>query len=484
MNERVAKFRAKIEEYRKHTPYDGEQQTESRQTRYVTQEDLASAIPISREYLNRKLNGRDELKDTDVIGIIKALVKLECIVTIHQAKELLAIMNLHDLRPYYDWTSPPFNSLATDDDTVPKKPDTSVIRDASTNIIEEQTNHQVAHLWFSSLSSEIYYLLPDREQTLHQLIEALENPSGMPVQVIDGLGGMGKTALAVEVIRRVLERSLFDAVIGDSAKQEYLMGGRIIQVDEAVLDFYHLLDAILRQLNVWEALSFEQERKRQIIADLLNQHHYLLFVDNLETAENAESLVAQLRGLLGKSRAIITSRHKLHFDFLQSSSLHGLSISDTYFFLDEELKKQKGRAIPSEQYNGLYRVTGGAPLALKLIVAQTQFLDLNTIVKQLERAGGDLYPFIFYQSWNRLSSVARNLLVYIGRTVATDASWDELLGVTETESNLIDAIEQLTTYSLLDTAFATGYARYSIHQLTRQFITNDLPQLWSQQRLL
>ncbi len=487
MHKQLAKFRAKIEEYCKHTPYNGEQHIQGGKIRSVTQEDLASAIPMSREYLNRKLHGKNEINERDIIGIIKALIKLECVTHTHQVKELLDLMDMHDF--ILDWAAPPFDSLYIDENTPLEKTNASAKTDTSATPGEKSIRQQMAHLWFASLSGEFYYPLPEREQILSQLLEELKNPAGRPILVIDGLGGLGKTSLAVELIRRALERSLFDTVIGDSAKQEYLMGGSIIHMNTAVLDFYQLLDTILRQLNMWETLSLEKEQKRQIISDHLSQHHYLLFVDNIETAENAKALIAKLRSLLGKSRAIITSRSKAYFDFLQAYSLHGLSIPDTYFFLDKEQEKQKRRSIPSEQYIELYRVTGGAPLALKLITAQAQFLDLNTILRQLEHAGGNLYPFIFLASWNLLSPVARNLLIYIGKTVETDIGWDELnelssLGIMESEPALINAIEQLITYSLLNTSFTTGHARYSIHQLTRQFVTSNLPQAWEQQGLL
>ena len=87
---------------------------------------------------------------------------------------------------------------------------------------------------------------------------------------------------------------------------------------------------------------------------------------------------------------------------------------------------------------------------------------------------------IFHQSWKHLSSTARLLLIYIGRTVATTVSWEELagIGIAKHEHELQAAIYQLVNYSLLDVYTTTGQIRYGIHQLTRQFINSDLPTLW------
>ena len=101
--------------------------------------------------------------------------------------------------------------------------------------------------WPPHLPDEPYYPLPDRERDLHNLLVALKDPQGALVITIDGLGGLGKTALAVELTRRALHQGLFKSVIGDSAKQELFAGGEIVKVNEATLDFDALLDAIARQ---------------------------------------------------------------------------------------------------------------------------------------------------------------------------------------------------------------------------------------------
>jgi hypothetical protein len=139
-----------------------------------------------------------------------------------------------------------------------------------------------------------------------------------------------------------------------------------------------------------------------------------------------------------------------------------------------------------EKLGEIHEITGGAPLALKLVVAQAGFLDLDLILRQLRQAGGDLYPFIFRQSWEQLSPAAQRVLIYIGRTVVTTVSWEELasVGIAKNEGALMEAIDQLVAFSLLDVSFVAGKPRYGIHQLTRHFVNSDLPQIWWQQGLL
>lgn len=344
-------------------------------------------------------------------------------------------------------------------------------------------------LWPPNIPADHYYSLPGRERDLNQLLKVLEDPQGPSVIVIDGLGGLGKTAMAVELARRALERELFEGVVGDNAKQEILSGGEIIQVREATLDWGGLLDAIARQLGRWEIPTLKPEEKRVALAHLLSQRHYLILVDNVETAENADALVAHLQGFPVGSRAIVTSRKQVRHDFVYPLSLEGLSLADTLLFIRTDAQRRRVQQIldaPEEKLAQVHDATGGAPLALKLVAAQARHLDLDVVLRQLRQAKGNLYPFIFRQSWEQLSPVAQRILIYIGRTVVTTVSWEELdcVQVAEDEEELIEAIDQLTSYSLLESSSAAGHTRYGIHQLTRQFVNTSLPEIWRQQGLL
>lgn len=337
------------------------------------------------------------------------------------------------------------------------------------------------------LPNEPYYPLPGRERQLDRLLSALSDPQGPVAIVIDGLGGMGKTAMAVEGVRRALNLQLFAQVVGESAKLEQLVGGEIVQVSEATLDSNTLLDTIARQLDHWEIPTLSSEEKQVRLTHLLRKQRYLILVDNLESIDSAREVVARLRGFLNPSRALLTSRQKVYHDFVLPLSLQALDLEDTLFFLQRDLELREGhplRAAPREQLVEIAQTTGSAPLALKLVVALTAFFDVDMVLLQLRKASNKLYPFLFRQSWEHLSLPAQLLLIYIGRTVVTTVSWEELagIGVVESEQELFAALSQLVGASLLDLYPASGSARprYGIHQLTRQFINSDLPELWQE----
>lgn len=365
----------------------------------------------------------------------------------------------------------------------------NAVHHASQQAMNQVNSEQTAVPWPATVPDEPYYPLPGREKDLEHLLAILQAPQGPPVITIDGLGGLGKTAMAVELSRRALRLGLFGCVVGDSAQQELFTGGEIVHLNEAKLDFDFLLDSIARQLGRWELLTYKTAEKRAVIGQLLRQQGYIVLVDNLETTENARALVAHLRGLLGVSRAIVTSRIKVPHDFVHVHSLQGLVLEDTLFFLQEDLELHGGRQLlnaPEEKLVEIHTITGGAPLALKLVAAQSRFLDLDIVLRQLRQAGSKLYSFIFRQSWQQLSPTAQKILIYIGTTVVTTVGWEELInvGIAGDEEQLIEAIDQLVAYSLLEVSSTLNHIRYGAHQLTRQFVNSELPVIWREQGLL
>ncbi len=338
-------------------------------------------------------------------------------------------------------------------------------------------------LWPPHIVAELYYPLPGRQRHLAQMRDWLLHPGGPAVVALEGLGGLGKTAIAVELARRLLQSNLFEGVVGDSAKQEILSGGEIVQLREATLNFEGLLDAIAQQLGRWELATLKEEEKHNTLARFLRQHPYIVLVDNLETANNANALIAMLPSILGASRAIVTSRTKVLRDFVHAVALEQLDQEDALVFLRTDATQRNVQQIldlPEEKLIEIYHITGGAPLAMKLVVAQARFVELEPVLTRLQQAGGNLYPFMFRQSWAQLSPTAQRVLIYMGRAVVTTASWEELAGaeIAEGESDLVESLEQLVTFSLLNVSSVSDHVRYGIHQLTRQFINSALPDIW------
>jgi hypothetical protein len=127
------------------------------------------------------------------------------------------------------------------------------------------------------------------------------------------------------------------------------------------------------------------EAGSQGIAPLLARYDFpedwriLLVLDNLENAAEPQGVISEkLRPLLGKSKALLTSRQRFTGD---SYVLHldGLTIPAAHEFLQQEGAERGIHTLKNATHEELSQIavkTGGSPLAMKLVVGQLSYLPL------------------------------------------------------------------------------------------------------------
>ena len=137
------------------------------------------------------------------------------------------------------------------------------------------------------------------------------------VVTIDGIGGIGKSALALEVAHRYLrdydrlpEEERFDAIIWTSAKASVLTADGIAprqQITRTLDDIYTAIAVTLGREAITRARPEEQAAR---VTKALTQQRTLLIVDNLETVDD-ERVNAFLRELPAPTKAMVTTRHRI-----------------------------------------------------------------------------------------------------------------------------------------------------------------------------
>jgi hypothetical protein len=143
-----------------------------------------------------------------------------------------------------------------------------------------------------------------REKEKARVWEALS--SRWPLTCIDGIGGIGKTALALEAAAECLQASkgevpangmpTFDGFIWTTAK-------------DRELTLNDVLDAIARTLDYPGIAQQPLEEKQESVRKLLQTKPYLLIVDNFETVKD-DAVRDFLLLLPEPSKALITSREQ------------------------------------------------------------------------------------------------------------------------------------------------------------------------------
>jgi len=308
-----------------------------------------------------------------------------------------------------------------------------------------------------------------REAEKMRLHEALRSRSYLVS--IDGIGGIGKTALALEVTHECLRASkregpgdgtaVFDGIIWTTAKdRELTLNG--------------LLDTIARTLDYPGIVQQPVEEKRIAVRKLLQEKPHLLIMDNFETITDA-GVRDFLLDLPEPSKALITTREQ-KLRQVWAISLKGLEKSEALALIRNEGRRLA--LLPLERAEDrlllyVYEATGGAPLAIKWAVGQVKQKgqSLDTVLAALHEARGDIFDNIFARSWNLLSMSARQVLIVMP-IFATSASRPGIEAASDVHHFALDeALGQLVEMSLVDATDELDLTvrRYSIHPLTRSF---------------
>jgi len=315
----------------------------------------------------------------------------------------------------------------------------------------------------------------------------LRQADGPAFVSLEGLGGMGKTALARAVAFALAEDSDFDGIAWISARQTWLNDrGAIETTPDAATSLADIVARLATQLGFVELAGLSAADKLERLAGFLKSTRQLIVIDNLESVSDVELLLPALMPLARPTRFLLTSRQTLsHFPTVVRFPVRPLSLEDSQALVESELRRRgRSGALPAAEMAALYDVVGGTPLALKLIAAQMAYWPLPTLLDNLRRARDHaperLYTFIYRRAWLALGDPARQLLLSLLPLAADgeDVGWLRAMSFLPPDA-FDEALGQLRDYSLLETAGPDDAPRYRLHRLTTTFLQTEVLAGWS-----
>jgi tetratricopeptide (TPR) repeat protein len=346
-------------------------------------------------------------------------------------------------------------------------------------------------------------LFHGREKELAGIEEALATGSSESQQVRElvlyGLGGIGKTQLAVEHAWRVgdLYRAVF-FVRGESAEG--------LQAELASLAGVEMLDLPARRERA------EGEVASAVLRWLRENPGWLLIIDNADTEESAQAVAEWLPRLQG-GQVMVTSRIAVWPVGVETREVLPIpSESAVRFLIERTAGTRQASEDDSEAARALAEKLGGLPLALEQAAAYLGYhrMTLRQYLSKWEESGTVLgwynpralrYPRSLAVTWQttieRLSPGARALLRLAAHLAADPIPVEMLAGSAEILEAAVTldqredglaaaaatpaaAIAELAAYSMLERGEMVVSVHRLVQEVTRARIPKETRREWAE----
>lgn len=316
-----------------------------------------------------------------------------------------------------------------------------------------------------------------REKDIKRVVQALA--SRWPLISIEGLGGMGKTTLALEIAHLCLIDSIadlnptFEYAVWVSAKdrpeQEFWLN-EVLNTTARVLGYFSIAKLPPSQL----------EEKKAQIDQLLHSYRTLLIIDNFETIKDL-ALEAWMQDIPEPSKVLITSRtDQLRRIGTRPVELRGLETADALVLIRtyaQSLDLHSLALEKEEKLLSLVDVTRGNPKVIGMAIGYIKRgrLSLDEVVDQLHIAGKTVHGIfddLFMRMWNTIMTSNAQSVLLISSLFAEFMSKKALHVISGlAEYSLDNALEELVELKLLEMKeeSATITLQYTLHPLTRAF---------------
>lgn len=329
-----------------------------------------------------------------------------------------------------------------------------------------------------------YQNLQGAEEHLKQLKDAFICSELSFLASICGIGGIGKTSLADRLLRQIVRQGLFEGFGWVSAQQEVLnLGGGLKKINKPALTAETLVERLVEQLLDFTPAQLSGQQAFNALQGRLKEESHIIVIDNLETVRDVESLLPTLRRLANPSKFLLTSRKSLYAEpDIYHFEVPELSLENALQLIRQEATLRHLPhllAASDDDLEPIYDTVGGNPLALRLVVGQTHIHHLSVVLNDLACARGEsienLYSYIYRQAWENLDEETRRLFLAMPLVIETGGVLSQMARVTRLEPPALrKSLYLLVTLNLVDVRHDLTESRYSIHNLTRTFLQEQV----------
>ncbi len=306
-------------------------------------------------------------------------------------------------------------------------------------------------------------------EVVTSLLNAPDSPTAPRIVVLSGMGGVGKTTLAVHWAHQVADR------FPDGQLYVNLRG---FHPSGAVMGPAETLRSFLDALGVARhRIPAGLEAQASLYRSLLAGRRMLILLDNARDSEHVRPLLPGTTGSL----AIVTSRNQL-IDLVATEGAHPIGLdplphADALRFLSARLGADR-TALEADAAAEVVELSGRLPLALALVcahVAVNPARSLQAVAGALREIGGleslsgetaDVRA-VFSCSYHALSPEAARLFRLLGQHPGPDCSLEAVTSLAgRSRAQVRPVLAELLRASLI---FESRPGRFGCHELLRAY---------------
>jgi len=325
------------------------------------------------------------------------------------------------------------------------------------------------------------------EESIAKLQPVLSPGQAPWIVIIEGAAGIGKSTLAAELCRKVLDMDRWEEFAWVSLQkfEETTKEVGIAGSCEAADAF--IIDELLKQIAPDSRTKTDtpKEERLDLCCLRLKETAHLLVLDGVEAYPEMERLFQLLNRFTNPSKVLITSRlRSYHKPGAYHFTLGEMSATNAWQMMCQEarLRNLSDVANASESdLTSVYSMIGGNPLAIRLVVEQLHIHTLSQVLSDLATATGDsiaqLYQFLFKEIWNQLDETTCYASLPLLLITEAGDTFEELAIVLQNplqREELRRSLEIYVKHSLLDVAGTFLERRYVMHHLTRTFLRQQI----------
>jgi len=235
--------------------------------------------------------------------------------------------------------------------------------------------------------------VPRKDRDGNDIIDQLRGglaPGSSRVIALWGAGGVGKTALAAEAVRSLIDDyQQRIAWVSADGREEF--------------DLPNLLDEISGQLGRPELRTLTLEAKKHAVHELVTEKPSLTILDNFETVRpKGQSDCLEWLTRVSPSSVLITTRARIGRAAMRSIPIEPMLASEASEFLDRLIQQAQHRGtFEGIDKRRLIQTSEANPLILQWVFAQIVLAqDWREVLDELAQGEGDAAHRVFGRSFN------------------------------------------------------------------------------------